>query len=79
MARLNITLPDELAETLQELAQAKKIPSVSGFLADSARLKLAYLRDASAMDEMFGAPSPDEQALIGQMIDGGTLHGQDVA
>jgi metal-responsive CopG/Arc/MetJ family transcriptional regulator len=40
MARLNITLPDELAARLQGLAEEKKIASVSGFLAESARLKL---------------------------------------
>jgi Arc/MetJ-type ribon-helix-helix transcriptional regulator len=69
MARLNITLPDELAATLQGLAEDKKIASVSGFLRDAARLKLAYLRDAATVDELFGPPSPDEQALIERLVE----------
>ncbi|GGU93371.1 hypothetical protein GCM10010182_06130 [Actinomadura cremea] len=74
MARLNITLPDELAATLQGLAEDKKIASVSGFLADGARLKLSYLRDAATVDELFGPPTPDEQAMIDHLVDGGAQH-----
>jgi hypothetical protein len=71
MARLNITLPDELAARLQGLAEDKKIASVSGFLAESARLKLAYLEDAVAVDDLFGPPGPDEQALVDRLVDRG--------
>ncbi|GAA2299362.1 hypothetical protein GCM10010402_67520 [Actinomadura luteofluorescens] len=79
MARLNITLPDELAATLQGLAEDKKIASVSGFLADGARLKLAYLRDASQLDDLFGPPSPDEQAMVDRLVEGGPSSRRDVA
>lgn len=79
MARLNITLPDELAATLQGLAEDKKIASVSGFLADGARLKLAYLRDASTIDDLFGPPSPDEQAMVDRLVEGGPSSRRDVA
>lgn len=79
MARLNITLPDELAATLQQLAEDRTIPSVSGFLAESARLKLAYLRDASTLDELFGPPTTDEQALVDHLVGGGALHDRNVA
>lgn len=79
MARLNITLPDELAATLQGLAEEKKIASVSGFLADGARLKLALLRDASTIDDLFGPPSPDEQAMVDRLVERGTPENRDVA
>lgn len=79
MARLNITLPDELAAQLQQLAEDRTIPSVSGFLAESARLKLAYLRDASTLDELFGPPDPSEQALVDHLVQGGALHDRNVA
>ncbi|SFP75892.1 hypothetical protein SAMN04489713_11780 [Actinomadura madurae] len=79
MARVNITLPDELAATLQGLAEEKKIPSVSGFLADGARLKLAYLRDASTIDDLFGPPSPDEQAMVDRLVEDGAPSRRDVA
>ncbi|MFI0446785.1 ribbon-helix-helix domain-containing protein [Actinomadura sp. 6N118] len=72
MRRLNITLPDDLADTLQALVEDKKIASVSGFLAEGARLKLAYLQDAATVDELFGPPSPEEQALVEHMTEGGT-------
>jgi len=71
MARLNITLPDELAARLQGLAEEKKIASVSGFLAESARLKLAFLEDEATVDDLFGPPGPDEQALVDRLVDGG--------
>ncbi|WP_157430297.1 ribbon-helix-helix protein, CopG family [Actinomadura macra] len=79
MARLNITLPDELAATLQGLAADKKIPSVSGFLQDAALLKLAYLQDADTVDELFGPPTPDEQALVDRLIDGAAQPDRNVA
>lgn len=79
MARLNITLPDELAATLQGLAEEKKIASVSGFLADGARLKLAFLRDASTIDDLFGPPSPDEQAMVDRLVERGNPDRRDVA
>ncbi|WP_131738163.1 ribbon-helix-helix protein, CopG family [Actinomadura roseirufa] len=79
MARLNITLPDELAATLQGLAEDKKIRSVSGFLQDAAQLKLAYLRDATTVDELFGPASPDEQALVERLIESGARHDRNVA
>ncbi|QXJ23272.1 ribbon-helix-helix protein, CopG family [Actinomadura graeca] len=79
MARLNITLPDELAATLQGLAAEKKIPSVSGFLRDAAVRKLAYLQDAATVDELFGPPSPDEQALIERLTDGDAQSDRNVA
>lgn len=79
MARVNITLPDELAATLQGLAEEKKIASVSGFLADGARLKLAYLRDASTIDDLFGPPTPDEQAMVDRLVEDGVPSRRDVA
>ena len=79
MARINITLPDELAATLQGLAEDKKIASVSGFLADGARLKLAYLRDDSTIDDLFGPPSPDEREMVERLVEGGAPNRRDVA
>ncbi|MFI9503902.1 ribbon-helix-helix domain-containing protein [Nocardia sp. NPDC052566] len=67
MARINITIPDDLHEEIKKLAAAGAADSVSGFLADAARRSLDYARAARALDELFGPASPEEQALIARM------------
>ncbi|WP_018656036.1 ribbon-helix-helix domain-containing protein [Actinomadura flavalba] len=79
MARTNVSIPDDLLATLKALVEDKKIASVSGFLADGARLKLAYLKDATAMDELFGPPGPDERALVENLLAGAEVRDRDVA
>jgi Arc/MetJ-type ribon-helix-helix transcriptional regulator len=77
--RINITMPDDLHAQIKALTESGQADSVSGFITDAVRRNLAYARDLAAVNELFGSPSPDEQALIDHLRDGGRLGDRDVA
>jgi antitoxin ParD1/3/4 len=57
--RVTVTMPSEQAEALRKLVDAGGAESVSSYVADAVRDRLARDEALSTLEQRFGRPTPD--------------------